>query len=128
MGLSGSPSKAKVAGALEFDDFHRLSLSLVRQDIKEPCRVAVFVCEPRCFASEALLPACRLQFILHLIRTCSCVVRMFGTRMYASQIPTTVHHFIGGADTFMTGHTNEGPLSTVSNLGSCSYLPISLLF
>jgi len=125
VGLSGSPSKAEVAGALEVDDLHRFSWSMVKQDIKEPCRVAIFVCDSRYFASEALLPARRLQFVLHLIRTCSGVIRMFVVR---SQIPTTVRHFIDGANTLNTGHTNEGPLSAVSNLGSCSYLPISLLF
>jgi hypothetical protein len=88
----------------------------------------MFFCEPRCFASEAHLPVRRLHFVLYLVRTCSDVVRMFVARMYVSQIPTTVPHFVGGTSIFITGHTNEGPLSVVSNLGSCSCLPISLLF
>jgi len=128
VGLSGSLSTEEVAGALGVDDFHYFSWSLVRQGIKKPCRVAMFACEPRCFASEALSPARRLQFMLYLIRTCSGVVRMFVAQMYVSQIPTTLRHFIGGAGNFITGYTNVGPLIVVSNLGLCSCLPISLLF
>jgi len=47
---------------------------------------------------------------------------MFVARMY------TVRHFVGVASTFVTGHTNEGPLSVVWNLDYSSCLPISLLF
>ena len=53
---------------------------------------------------------------------------MFVARMYVSQIPTTVRHSVGGANTFITGHTNERPLSAVSNPGSCSSLHLSLFF
>jgi hypothetical protein len=108
MGLPGSPSTAEVAGAIGFDDFDNFSWSLVRQDIKEPHTVAMFVCEARCFASEARSPARRSQFVLYLIRTISGVFRMSVTRMHVSQIQTTVRHFVGCASTFITGHNNGG--------------------